>query len=189
MKRTTVSALLVGLALVGACAADVATTTTTTDGAAVTTTSEATTSTTEELATTTTADATTTTEAAATTTEAASGEPTIVVGSSGLGDILQDGEGRTLYLFTPDEQGDPTCYDACADNWPALVDEVAAGEGVDDSLLGTVTRTDGEVQVTYNGWPLYYFGGDSAPGDTNGQGLSDSWWVIDATGNMNNSMG
>ena len=163
MKRTTLFALLAALALVAACGG---TATTTTAGA-----------------TTTTAAATTTTEAAATTTEAAAAGGSIVVASTDLGDILQDGEGRTLYLFNPDGQGDSTCYDDCADNWPALLGEVTAGDGVDESLLGTTTRTDGAVQVTYNGWPLYYFAGDAAPGDLNGQGLGDVWWVVDATGN------
>jgi predicted lipoprotein with Yx(FWY)xxD motif len=88
-----------------------------------------------------------------------------------------------LYLFTPDNQGEPTCYDTCADNWPALEGAALAGDGVDESLLGTTTRTDGSIQATYNGWPLYYFAGDPAAGDTNGQGLNDVWWVIDATGN------
>ena len=162
MKRTTLFALLAALALIAACG-----------GAATTTTAGATT---------TTAAATTTTEAAATTTEAAAAGGTVVVATSSLGDILQDGDGRTLYLFTPDAQGDPTCYDDCADNWPALVGEFEAGDGLDASLLGTVTRTDGGVQVTYNGWPLYYFAGDAAAGDTNGQGLGDKWYVVDATG-------
>jgi predicted lipoprotein with Yx(FWY)xxD motif len=125
-------------------------------------------------------DATTTTAAASTT--AAAAGASVVVASTDLGDILQDGDGRTLYLFNPDAQGDPTCYDDCADAWPALTEEVSAGDGADGSLLSTATRTDGGVQVTYNGWPLYYFSGDVAPGDTNGQGLNEVWWVVDATG-------
>jgi predicted lipoprotein with Yx(FWY)xxD motif len=166
MKRTAITALLLALAL-AACATDDATTTTTAGD------------------TTTAAADTTTTEAAATTTEAAAGEDTLVVATNDLGDILQDGEGRTLYLFMPDEQGgEPTCYDTCAENWPAFVETVTAGDGVDASLLTTATRTDDAgVQVVYNGWPLYYFAGDEAPGDTNGQGLNDIWWVVDATGN------
>jgi predicted lipoprotein with Yx(FWY)xxD motif len=156
MKRTAITALLLALAL-GACAAD-------------------------DAATTTTAGATATTEAA-TTTEAPAAAGSVVLASTDLGDILQDSEGRTLYLFNPDGQGDSTCYDDCADAWPAFVEEGSAGEGVDASLLGTTTRTDGAVQVTYNGWPLYYFSGDVAPGDTNGQALNDVWWVVDAAGN------
>ena len=157
MKRTAITALLLALAL-GACAAD-------------------------DAATTTTAGATTTAAPDTTTTEAAAAVGSVVLASTDLGDILQDSGGRTLYLFNPDAQGDSTCYDDCADAWPAFVEEGSAGEGVDASLLGTTTRTDGAVQVTYNGWPLYYFSGDSAPGDTNGQALNDVWWVVDATGN------
>lgn len=56
------------------------------------------------------------------------------------------------------------------------------GEGADQSLLGTITRTDGSTQVTYNGWPLYFWAEDSAPGDTTGQGVNDVWWVVDAAG-------
>ncbi|MEX0667791.1 MAG: hypothetical protein WD313_05625, partial [Acidimicrobiia bacterium] len=124
-------------------------------------------------------------EAEATTTEApAEAGGSVVVASTDLGDILQDGEGRTLYLFNPDTQsGEPTCYDDCAEQWPPFVEEGTAGDGVDASLLTTATRTDGGVQVVYNGWPLYYFAGDAAPGDTNGQGLNDIWWVVDASGN------
>ena len=116
-----------------------------------------------------------------TTAETPSGEA-VGLADSGLGSILVDAEGNTLYLFTPDAQGESTCYDACADNWPALTGDVTAGEGVDGSLLGTTERTDGSVQVTYNGWPLYYFANDAAPGDTNGQGINDVWFAVDAAG-------
>ncbi|MDX1468693.1 MAG: hypothetical protein R3258_05080 [Acidimicrobiia bacterium] len=102
--------------------------------------------------------------------------------TSDLGDILSDGEGNTLYLFTPDAQGESTCYDQCEQNWPPFTGMVTAGSGVDASLIDTVTRTDGSTQVTYNGWPLYYFAGDSAPGDTNGQGLNGIWFVVSPAG-------
>ena len=89
---------------------------------------------------------------------------------SDLGTILVDGEGLTLYLFMPDAQGPSTCEGDCLAAWPALVGPATAGEGVDESLLATATRADdGSEQVTYNGWPLYYFAQDSAPGDVNGQ--------------------
>ena len=107
---------------------------------------------------------------------------TLQVATSGLGDILIDGDGNTLYLFTPDAQGESTCYDQCEQNWPPFTGEVSAGSGVDASLMGSVTRTDGSVQVTYNGWPLYYFAGDSAPGETNGQGLNGIWFVMSPAG-------
>jgi predicted lipoprotein with Yx(FWY)xxD motif len=57
-----------------------------------------------------------------------------------------------------------------------------AGDGVDESLLSTITRDDGTTQVTYNGWPLYTFSGDTAPGDTNGAGEEDTWFLISSTG-------
>jgi predicted lipoprotein with Yx(FWY)xxD motif len=107
---------------------------------------------------------------------------TLLVASTDLGEIITDPEGNTLYIFTPDEQGDPTCFDDCATNWPPLTTEFAAGEGLEASLLGLADRGDGTMQVTYNGWPLYYFAADSAPGDINGQGVGDIWWVIGPDG-------
>ena len=100
-----------------------------------------------------------------------------------LGQFLTDAAGNTLYLFTKDEPGKSNCYDDCAANWPIFyadegvsLPEGAAGE------LGEITRDDGTEQTTYNGWPLYYWVGDTAPGDTNGQGVSEVWYVVDATG-------
>jgi predicted lipoprotein with Yx(FWY)xxD motif len=107
---------------------------------------------------------------------------TVSVASSDLGDILVDGSGNTLYLFVPDDQGASTCYDDCEANWPPLVADVAAGEGADGALLGTVARDDGSAQVTYNGWPLYYFVNDAAPGDVNGQGINEVWYVVSGAG-------
>lgn len=112
----------------------------------------------------------------------AGAEASIEVASSDLGEILVDGEGTTLYLFTPDAQGDSTCYDDCEANWPPLTDGAEAGSGVDAGLLGSTTRTDGSEQVTYNGWPLYYFAGDVAPGETNGQGINEVWFVVSPAG-------
>jgi len=99
--------------------------------------------------------------------------------SADFGPILVNGEGFSLYLFMQDTQnsGVSTCTDAdgCTIDWPPLVvdGEPVAGEGVDATMLGTITRDDGTVQATYNGWPLYLYFGDAAPGDTNGQGLDE----------------
>ena len=104
----------------------------------------------------------------------------VKVAQGSLGSFLVDANGMTLYIFLNDEPGKSNCYDACAQNWPPLLTEGApvAGEGVDAALLGTAERSDGTMQVTYNGWPLYYFVNDAAPGDTNGQGLKDVWYVV-----------
>ena len=116
-------------------------------------------------------------------TEAAEGA-TVAVADSDLGSILVDGQGNTLYLFTNDTQEEAsTCTGGCAATWPALAGTVAAGEGVDESLIGTVAGEDGTEQATYNGWPLYYYAEDTGPGDTNGQGVGGVWWVVDAEGN------
>lgn len=110
------------------------------------------------------------------------GGPTLVTTTGDLGEHVVDGENVTLYAFLPDDATEPTCYEECANNWPPLTDAVTAGDGVDGSLLGSAERTDGGTQVTYNGWPLYYFAGDAAAGETNGQGVGDNWFVVDASG-------
>jgi predicted lipoprotein with Yx(FWY)xxD motif len=102
--------------------------------------------------------------------------------ASDLGEILVDASGYAVYLFTPDAQGESTCYDECEASWPIVAEVTAVGDGLDEPLLGTTTRTNGDVQATYNGWPLYYFAGDATAGDVNGQGLNGVWWVIDAAG-------
>jgi predicted lipoprotein with Yx(FWY)xxD motif len=115
---------------------------------------------------------------------AAGGAVTVMVADSSLGQILVDSEGRTLYMFKPDEAGTPTCYDDCETNWPPLTvtGDVTVGEGLDASLFTTVARTDGSMQVKAGTWPLYYFKNDAAPGDTNGQEVGDVWYVVSPTG-------
>jgi predicted lipoprotein with Yx(FWY)xxD motif len=110
---------------------------------------------------------------------------------AGLGTVLVNGEGSTLYMFEPDRQsGTSTCYGECENLWPPvlLVDGVKAplaGAGVTASLLGTTARTGGIAQITYNGWPLYLWQGDAHPGEATGQGLNNSgglWYVLDPDG-------
>ncbi len=98
---------------------------------------------------------------------------------SPFGPILTDAEGRTLYMFTRDAPGVSNCYEQCATNWPPLMTSgaPAAPDGL-DGMLGTTTRKDGTVQVTYNQMPLYYWFRDSAPGDTNGQNVGGVWFVV-----------
>lgn len=116
---------------------------------------------------------------------APSGPATVSLGQNDtLGSFLVDDKGMTLYLFTKDSANTTVCYDKCAIAWPPLLTsgDPVAGEGVDASLLGTTPRTDGTVQVTYNGWPLYYYEKDKAPGDVTGQDVGDVWFVVSAAG-------
>ena len=115
---------------------------------------------------------------------ASGGETEVEAEDSSLGTILVDADGNTLYVFMQDTSDVSTCTADCAANWPALVaeGEVAAGGDVDQSLLSTSEHPDGSTQVTYNGHPLYYFAGDQAPGDTNGQAVGDIWYVVSPEG-------
>ncbi len=108
----------------------------------------------------------------------------VMIGKTALGEILVAENSRTLYMFARDANGESTCYDACAVNWPPLLTEARpqAGEGLDSTKLGTTKRKDGKLQVTYNGMPLYFWAGDSAPGDTNGQNVNGVWFVVNAAG-------
>ena len=106
-----------------------------------------------------------------------------------LGTILVDSQGRTLYLFEKDSGTQSACTGACATNWPPLRDsgKPTAGTGLNASLLGTTPRSDGKPQVTYNGHPLYTFVMDTAPGQTNGQGVTafgGSWFTLNVSGNQ-----
>jgi predicted lipoprotein with Yx(FWY)xxD motif len=116
----------------------------------------------------------------------AMGDTVMVSSHDEFGEILTDGEGMTLYLFTNDTPNTSNCYDQCATNWPPLLTtgEPVAGSGVDADLLGVTERTDGTSQVTYNGWPLYYWASDANPGDATGQGVGDVWYVVSPEGEM-----
>jgi predicted lipoprotein with Yx(FWY)xxD motif len=107
--------------------------------------------------------------------KATSGAAKVGVGSSGLGKIVVDSSGRTLYLFEKDANGKSACNGPCAAYWPPLTSDGSpvALSGVNQSLVGTTRRADGSEQVTYAGHPLYLFALDKKPGDTNGEGLTD----------------
>ncbi len=113
-----------------------------------------------------------------------SGPAMVSLAAGALGSHLVDDKGMTLYLFTKDSPGTSTCYDKCAAAWPALLTTGSpqAASGVDSSKFGTTTRTDGTTQVTYNGWPLYYFAKDKQPGDTTGEGVGSVWFCISPSG-------
>jgi predicted lipoprotein with Yx(FWY)xxD motif len=98
-----------------------------------------------------------------------------------LGEYVVGEDGLALYVFLPDEGDTSACNDDCAINWPPLTGAVAAGDGVTGEI-GSIARDDGTEQVTLGGAPLYYFMGDEAAGDMNGQGLQDSWYLASAEG-------
>jgi len=96
-------------------------------------------------------------------------------------------DGRAIYLWVADSHGRSTCYGACAQAWPPVTTKGApsGSGGVMSAHLGTVTRTDGTKQVTYDGHPLYYFAGDPASGTTHGQGSNSfgaKWWLVAPSG-------
>ena len=106
---------------------------------------------------------------------------------SSLGTIVVDSKGRTVYLFTQDTNNPPksNCDTGCDSVWPP-VPAPASGtptlSGVDSSKVGVVTRSDGSKQLTLNGWPLYEYEGDSAPGDVKGENLQGSWFAVTPQG-------
>ncbi|MFW6051839.1 MAG: hypothetical protein ACODAU_11730 [Myxococcota bacterium] len=104
------------------------------------------------------------------------------------GTFLVGTDGRALYMFTADEQGgDSTCYDDCAAAWPPVLTDgepVSTDPAIQSALLGTVERRDGRMQVTYDGWPLYFYVRDR-PGDVMGQdvhGFGGEWYLLSPEG-------
>ncbi len=103
-----------------------------------------------------------------------------------LGKILVSASGRTLYHYSSDRKNVSKCTAACSASWPPLVVSTGAkpvaGPGVSASLLGTMKRSDGKLQVTYAGWPLYLYSGDRKAGDVNGQGEAGRWHALSPSG-------
>lgn len=120
------------------------------------------------------------------TTDPAGAAPLVELADSDLGPIIVAADGLTLYMFDPDAAGEPTCTGACAGTWPPYYvedgTELTAGDGLDPALLSVVAHPDGGDMLKYGDWPLYYYAGDQAPGDTNGQGVNDVWFVVDGSG-------
>ena len=117
------------------------------------------------------------------------GSVSVGTATDDLGTYLVDGEGMTLYYFTRDvTPGQSVCFGGCLEAWPPLLleegEEFAAGDGV-TGTLGAVPRTDdGTMHVTYRGRPLYYWQGDTAPGETTGEGVGEVWFVAQVDGSM-----
>ena len=107
------------------------------------------------------------------------------VADTDAGPSLVGPNGMTLYVFTQDTDGTSTCTDECATAWPPLTveagAEVESGDGVTGELA-IVDREDGDSQVTYDGMPLYYYSGDSEPGDATGEGVNDVWFIASPDG-------
>ena len=111
---------------------------------------------------------------------------TLTVVETAAGTSLAGADGLTLYVQIEEEGGTIVCVDDCLTNWPPLTETVDAGDA-DASLLGTIERPDGATQATYNGFPLYYFAGDSAEGDSNGEGLGGVWFIANPSGEFGTS--
>ncbi len=109
-----------------------------------------------------------------------------VVKNDKFGQFLADDQGRSLYMFTKDTQNTSNCNGKCEQAWPPLltVGQPTLGDGVDQSKVGTTTRKDGSMQVTYNGMPLYYYTPDTKPGDVNGQNVGKVWFIVAPDGTV-----
>jgi predicted lipoprotein with Yx(FWY)xxD motif len=111
----------------------------------------------------------------------------ITTKAGSAGTFLTDGSGRTVYLWVKDGTGSSACSGACAALWPPVTTggSPTASGSAKASDLGTITRSDGAKQVTYDGHPLYYYAGDSGAGQTNGQGTDSfgaKWWLVAPAG-------
>ena len=98
--------------------------------------------------------------------------------------VVTNSKGMTLYWFAPDTSTTSNCSGSCATYWPPVTGPVTAGSGV-TGTLGTITRADGTKQATYDGHPLYTYVGDTAAGQTKGNGLKLSgglWWEMTVSG-------
>lgn len=124
------------------------------------------------------------------------GDKLTVAESEKYGPYVADAQGRALYMFEPDERGQgkeaarSTCYAACAEAWPPLLaqgdPEPELGDRLESGLLNTTKRQNGSLQVTYGGWPLYYFVKDQGSGSVAGQdvhGFGGGWYLVGPDGN------
>jgi predicted lipoprotein with Yx(FWY)xxD motif len=115
----------------------------------------------------------------------AEGEAALMVASTDLGDVVVDANGMTVYMFDNDTQGGDTssCEGQCLVQWPPVITTSETPTGTDiTGELGTIETADGQRQVTLNGWPVYLWVNDKAPGDVTGQAVGGVWWVLDPAG-------
>ena len=113
---------------------------------------------------------------------------TVTAGATKYGTVLVNANGRTLYHLTAEKRGKIACTGVCAKAWPPLTikkgSKPTAGTGVKQVKLGTITRPDGSIQVTYNGFALYRYGDDTKKGDAKGQGEEKVWFTIRPAGSL-----
>ena len=126
-------------------------------------------------------------QAAGTPASGPAGATVIAAHAGSAAAFLTNGSGRAIYLWAADGMNKSACAGACAGAWPPVTatGKVTAAGGAKAADLGTITRSDGSRQVTYDGHPLYYFAGDSGPGQTNGQGndgFGAKWWLVAPSG-------
>lgn len=128
---------------------------------------------------------TTATVLGATTIKPSRGTAEVRLRPTTLGQVLTDESGRTLYVYTPDGTGPPTCTGSCANAWPPyyVPGSARSGPGV-SAQLSTVNGPGGRRQVTVYGQPVYRFSGDTANGQTNGQSSGGIWFVLDVSGTV-----
>lgn len=103
------------------------------------------------------------------------------------GSYLTDSKGRAIYMFTADSKMKSSCYDACAEAWPPVIADTTptCGDKVNASMVKTIKRKNGKKQITYNGWPLYYFEKDKGEGEVTGQDIKSfggEWYLISPKG-------
>lgn len=119
-----------------------------------------------------------------------------VAHSEKYGSFVADADSRPLYMFTADRKGEGNtparsdCYEACAEAWPPLLarDIAVVGEALKKELVDTIERKDGQSQITYGGWPLYYFVEDHGGDDASGQdvfGFGGEWYLVSPDGTKN----
>jgi predicted lipoprotein with Yx(FWY)xxD motif len=114
---------------------------------------------------------------------------TVGISNTGIGQILVNSQGRTLYLFKADQGKNSACTGACAGAWPPVLvkGKPTLGKGINASLVSTTERPEGTTQLTYNGHPLYLFAQDQKAGETKGQGVSAfgaAWFALNSAGNQ-----
>ena len=118
---------------------------------------------------------------------AATSGAAVATGQTDVGTVLVDGSGKTLYAFAADAKDHSNCSGSCAQYWPPVIVAKGSPTASKDvsATLGTTSRSDGSMQLTVNGWPMYTYAGDAKAGDATGQGKNLSgglWWVVDSSG-------